>query len=129
MKIAEIKDDNSLVEVYIHYLLTHLKVEVDPIGYTKDDLSFRIYYIWDKQTNNYMLLITDLDKYYSKLAKKKITKEKRSSMFLYPMEEDYKKVNEKTFEAVMEFFDGKNSDLCLDFTQNFVFVKEYLKNP
>ena len=127
MNVKEINDDNSLAEVYLQFLIENLKVEVDLIGGMKNDLTFGLYYIWDKDSKKYMLLITDLDKYCDKRAKKKSTKEKRSTLFLYPMDEEYKKVNENTFKEVLKFFDSPDSELFMEFTQDIEFVKTYLK--
>jgi len=127
MIIREIKDDNSLVEVYIHWLLDNGH-EVDKIGHIKEFKDLGIYYCWHKDTNKFCVIATDYDYYVDKRVKKPLTKYKRSICFFYTMEEAWSKLTEKSYDETLRFV-GKGereSKIVFTETQDFEFIQNFL---
>lgn len=126
MIISDIEDDNCMVEVYLHYLMKHGKFEADKIGHMKDDMTFGIYHVWDNKTGKYCVLLTDLDYYYDGRAKKKLTKEKRSAIFLVPTEPSHRYMTEDNLNRVLNFFNGSPCDMKMSEIKKVDFIEEYL---
>lgn len=128
MKVTDINDHNCLVEVYLHYLIKHCEFEADKIGFLKSDNNFGIYHIWDIHSDRFMVLLTDDNLYNDKRAKKKLTKEKRSFIFMFPEEEEHSIMTEDNLNRVMHFFSGEPTDMKMYETKNMDFVVSYLSS-
>lgn len=128
MKIRKISDENSLVEVYLHWLLENGN-EVDKVGHIEDNTDLGIYYVWNKRTNNFFILSTDYDLYNDKRIKKPLTRYKKSVVMFFTLDEKWKKLTDKSYEEVLRFLGmgERESEILFNETQNFEFIQEFLK--
>lgn len=128
MKKREINDENSLIEVYIHWLLDNGH-EVGKIGHIKDFKNLGIYYCFHNYTNKYCVIATDYDYYKDKRVKNPLTRYKRSVCLFYPMEEYWSKFTEESYDETLRFIGAgeRESKISFDVTQDFEFVQNFLK--
>lgn len=128
MKKSEINDDNSLIEVYLHWLLDN-GCEVDKVGYIQDNKNLSIYYIWDKTTEKYIIMASDWAGFSDKRIKKPLTKYKKALCIFYPMEEKWAKLTDKSYDEVLRFLGmgDRDSEIIFGETFSFEFAQEYLK--
>lgn len=129
MKKQDINDENSLVEVFIHWLLDNGH-EVDKIGHIKEFEGLGIYYCFHGKTNKYCVIATDYDYYKDKRVKNPIKKYTRSICIFYPMEEKWSKLTEETYEETLRFvgMGDRASKITFTETQDFGFVQNFLKS-
>lgn len=128
MKIRQISDENSLVEVYLHWLLNNGN-EVDKVGHIEDYPDLGIYYIWNKKTNKYFIISSDYTTYKDKRIKKPLTRYKKSVTMFFTFEEEWQKLTEKSYEEVLRFLGmgDRESEIVFNETQDFEFIQEFLK--
>ncbi len=128
MKIRQISDENSLVEVYLHWLLNNGN-EVDKVGHIEDYPDLGIYYIWNKKTNKYFIISSDYTTYKDKRIKKPLTRYKKSVTMFFTFEEEWQKLTEKSYEEVLRFLGmgDRESEIVFNETQDFEFIPEFLK--
>lgn len=128
MKIREINDENSLVEVYLHWLLDN-NHELDKIGHIADNKDLGIYYIWHRYTNRYCVLATDFDVYNDKRVKNPIKKYTRSICFFYPVEEKWCKLTEESYDETLRFIGkgDRDSKIIFQDTNDFGFIQNHLR--
>ena len=128
MKIRQISDENSLVEVYLHWLLNNGN-EVDKVGHIEDYPDLGIYYIWNKKTNKYCIITSDYTTYKDKRIKKPLTRYKKSVTMFFTFEEEWQKLTEKSYEEVLRFLGmgDRESEIVFNETQDFEFIQELLK--
>ncbi len=128
MKNRQISDENSLVEVYLHWLLNNGN-EVDRVGHIEEFPDLGIYYIWNKKTNKYFIISSDYTTYKDKRIKKPLTRYKKSVTMFFTFEEEWQKLTEKSYEEVLRFLGmgDRESEIVFNETQDFEFIQEFLK--
>jgi hypothetical protein len=128
METRQILDKNSLVEVYLHWLLDN-NHEVDSVGHIEDFPKLGIYYVWNKKTNKYFLISSDYNVYKDKRIKKPLTRYKKSVTMFYTLDEEWQKLTDKSYEQVLRFLGmgDQESKIVFNETQDFGLIQEYLK--
>ena len=128
MEIRQISDENSLLEVYLHWLLDN-DHEVDKIGCIEDCKDLGIYYVWHKKTNKYFIIASDFDVYKDKRIKYPLTRYKKSITMFFTLDENWQKLTDQSYEEVLRFLGMGDRDSKIEFTetQDFEFIQDYLK--
>ena len=128
MKKEEIQDDNALAEVYLHWLLDN-GCEIDKVGYIQENKNLGMYYIWDVETERYVIIASDITGFKDKRIKKQLTRYKRSLIIFYPLEEEWSKLTEKSYEECLRFLGmgDRDSEIIFGDTRDFEFAQQYLK--
>jgi hypothetical protein len=127
MKIRNINDKNCMVEVLLEYFMRHQRCEAESIGNLKTEPDFKMYTVRNRMTDRFVILTTDLELYNDKRVKDDRKKEKRSVVFLRPVPPKYQRVSEEAQYVLDSFFNGGETDLTLEDTDNVDLIKEYLK--
>ena len=129
MKTRQIHDENSLIEVYIHWFIDGRDFEIDKLGHISDNEDLGIYLIWNKHNQKFCILTTDWSYYTDKRIKKPLTRYKKSTTFFYPMEEEWDSLGEGIIEEVLVFLGGGyDSKIIFDQTQDMAFIQNLLKS-
>jgi hypothetical protein len=128
MKIRQISDENSLVEVYLHWLLDN-RHEVDKVGHIDEFNNLGIYHVWNKHTNKYFILASNYDVYKDKRIKKPLSRYKKSVTMFFTTEKEWQKVTDKSYEEVLRFLGmgDRDSKILFTETQDFEFIQEFLE--
>lgn len=128
MDKKDIQDDNSLVEVYLHWLLDN-GCEIDKVGHIQENKNLGMYYIWDKETERYIIIASDITGFTDKRIKKQLIRYKKSLVIFYPLEEKWAKLTDKSYDECLRFLGmgNRDSEIIFGDTRNFEFVQQYLK--
>ena len=126
MQLSELDDKNTTLEVYLEYLCKNTETQFEKIGHIVIDEDFGIYHTFGRN-RRYVIISTDPKIYSDKRFKNKYKKEKKSTMFLYPVNEKYEFADEKSLMALIAYFSGHTTDLILGQMNDIQTVKKYLE--
>lgn len=129
MKKKEIQDENTLIEVYLHWLLDN-GCEINRVGHIHENENLGMYYVWDKRTEKYIVIASDWAGYIDKRIKKELTRYKKALIIFYPMEKEWFKKTEKSLEETLRFLGmgDRDSEIIFGDTRDFEFAQQFLKN-
>ena len=100
-----VADDNSLVEVYLEFILTHSNYIIDILGKHEEHDNLWVYHVADVERNRYGCITTDIVKWGDKRIKKPMTRYKKSILF-YTTNTDseaFDEVSEEEFRLHFSF--------------------------
>jgi len=98
-----INDENSLVEVYLEFLLTHTDCIIDILGKHDDTDNLWVYHVADTENDRFGCITTDLKKWGDKRIKNPIKRYTNSTIF-YITNVDTEEFDEVSAEAFKKHF-------------------------